>query len=150
MAVLVAVDDFRFSEGEGTLQTWHADVGNIDSPDLIGPDNRHFAQKIRSYILAVIALAQVRLWVDSVYAHVPHQPPDFLPVDGSARLAPQNLRDGPVAPGRFIGMEGLSIILCSNPSDSVNANVILPFRGRRWTVVAEFGPSSEFYPSICA
>ena len=40
-----------------------------------------------------------------VYAHVPHQPADFLPVDGSARFPPQNLRNGPIAPCGFIGMD---------------------------------------------
>lgn len=46
--------------------------------------------------------------------------------------------------------EGLSIILCSSPLPPVNANEIAPFLGRRWIVAEEFGPSSEFCPSISA
>jgi hypothetical protein len=81
----------------------------------------------------VVTFAQVGLGVDSIYAHVPHQPANLLPVEGSARFAPQNLRNGPIAPGGFIGM---------NFIDPAHEKQVLFVDDRRARLSVDAGPGN--------
>ena len=69
--------------------TRHRDVGNVHGPDLVGPIDGQMAQQIRVDRMPGMPAARVRLAVQRLDAHTPHQGRHVLAADREAVLAEQ-------------------------------------------------------------
>src|SRR6516225_5716188 len=75
------------------------DVGDVRAPDLVRPRDGQPAQEIRVYLVPGRRLRCPRFRAERGNAHLAHQPPNTLAIDGMA-LRPQQRRHSPRAEER--------------------------------------------------
>jgi site-specific DNA recombinase len=81
----------------------HLRLDYFGAPDLVGPPDAHVAQQIRVNPVPPARCRQLRLGVDRLQAHDPHEPPHPLAVDRLA-LLDQPLRQPPAAEEGMVGV----------------------------------------------
>lgn len=85
--------------------TMHPDVCNINAPDLIRVLDVQFPQKVRADELGMIPLAEIRLGINGIDAHISHHASDFLSVDTDVMVTANDLGNRPIAPRRMIRVQ---------------------------------------------
>jgi hypothetical protein len=105
---LQAVQDERFIKGAGQLVVndvpaepidddkqiheafGHRDIGDVDSPNLVGFRDRQVPEQIGFQELGMLSFAQIRLGKQRVNAHFCHDPPRPLLIDENPMIASQD------------------------------------------------------------
>ena len=67
--------------------------------------NIKISKKVRTDVLRMVSLAQVRLWIDGVYPHIPHHSADLLAVDQEVIISSYDPRNCTVSPGWVIRVQ---------------------------------------------
>ena len=84
---------------------FHSNICDINTPDLIRAVNEKVSEQVGTDVLSVVSLAEIRLRIDGVYAHIPHHSADLLAVNAELIIPTYNLCNRSIAPSGMSRMQ---------------------------------------------